>query len=262
MLDKNKKYALSLEGGGFKGSYQAGAILALHENGIKFSAVCGTSVGALNGIFVAMDIIPKLKELWLNFKIQDVFEIQNDDLEKALKLDFNNINLKDLGKGIIDTSFNGGLNVAPLINLIDNYVNEDLARKSDIDFGLVTVNVSELKNEELMLDDMPKGSLKNYLLASSYLPVFKQQKLNGNYYLDGGFYNNLPSNMLENRGYDEIIQIRLQKISRIVKTKNIAKLNTISPKDSLGAIIIYNKDRILQNFENGYQDALDFLKKD
>ena len=53
-LDRNKTYGLALEGGGAKGAYQIGAWKALREAGIRFSAVSGTSVGALNG---AMSVV-------------------------------------------------------------------------------------------------------------------------------------------------------------------------------------------------------------
>lgn len=54
-LDRNKTYGLALEGGGAKGAYQIGAWKALREAGIRFSAVSGTSVGALNGAMIVMD---------------------------------------------------------------------------------------------------------------------------------------------------------------------------------------------------------------
>ena len=53
-LDRNKTYGLALEGGGAKGAYQIGAWKALREAGIRFSAVSGTSVGALNGAMIVM----------------------------------------------------------------------------------------------------------------------------------------------------------------------------------------------------------------
>src|ERR1700722_550335 len=44
-----KRLALVLSGGGGKGAYEAGAILALLDCGLRnFCAVSGTSVGALN----------------------------------------------------------------------------------------------------------------------------------------------------------------------------------------------------------------------
>ena len=48
---KARRIALVLSGGGGKGSYEAGVILALFDCGIrKFCAIAGTSVGALNAV--------------------------------------------------------------------------------------------------------------------------------------------------------------------------------------------------------------------
>jgi predicted acylesterase/phospholipase RssA len=48
---KQKRISLVLSGGGGKGAYEAGAILALFDCGIRtFCAISGTSVGALNAV--------------------------------------------------------------------------------------------------------------------------------------------------------------------------------------------------------------------
>lgn len=48
---KDKRVGLILSGGGGKGAYQAGVILALYDCGINhFSSIAGTSVGGLNGV--------------------------------------------------------------------------------------------------------------------------------------------------------------------------------------------------------------------
>ena len=68
-----KKYALVLSGGGFKGAYQYGALKYIDENWgritglktpMKFNLIAGVSVGALNGIMLAMNKMDTLKGLW------------------------------------------------------------------------------------------------------------------------------------------------------------------------------------------------------
>ncbi len=261
MLDKNKVYGLSLEGGGLRGSYQAGAICALFEKGIKIGAVCGTSIGALNGALVAMKKPEKLKELWYNFDISDLFKLQNDDMEKALTMDFKDIDALELGKGIVQTTFQGGLNIDPLKEFIRTNVNENEIRNSDIDMGLVTYNLSELKAEELMVKDIKEGQLHDYLMASAYLPAFKLKKIRGKYYIDGGVYNNLPTNMLAELGFDDTIEIPLHRFHTKIRPKRKVNKYTIKFKEYLGPIILYKKERIIKNFENGYRDAIEFIEK-
>src|SRR6185437_12814108 len=47
------KRGLVLEGGGAKGAYQVGCMRAFQEHDIKFDAIAGTSIGALNGALLS-----------------------------------------------------------------------------------------------------------------------------------------------------------------------------------------------------------------
>ncbi len=260
MLNKNIKYALSLEGGGVRGAYQAGAIMALHDNGYEFSAACGTSIGSINAAFVAMKKFDELKDLWLNVQLKDIFQFANKEIEKSLQLDFKNIDFFELIKGIINTTAEGGLNISPMFKFLEKHIDEKLIRNSDIDYGLVTYNLSDMKPEERMISDMPEGSLIDFIVASSYLPAFKQQKLQGKHYIDGGFYNNLPTNMLVDRDYKDVIEIKLHLITKRIEVKEKFNRNTINVSEHLGPILIYKKERILHNYEIGYQAGLNLIK--
>ncbi len=55
--------ALILGGGGARGAYEAGVVAALSERE-TFDIVCGTSIGAVNGLFVAQDMTHRLSEIW------------------------------------------------------------------------------------------------------------------------------------------------------------------------------------------------------
>ena len=72
---------LVLSGGGLKGSYQIGAYKALKKLKIKIGVVTGTSIGALNGAFIAAIDYKKALKLWKNIKIDFLFtEKVNEDL--------------------------------------------------------------------------------------------------------------------------------------------------------------------------------------
>ena len=72
--------ALVLSGGGARGVYQAGLVGALAAVGgvsdgsplLPYEIVCGTSIGALNGWFVATGQYTKLRELWYGISSQDL----------------------------------------------------------------------------------------------------------------------------------------------------------------------------------------------
>lgn len=72
---------LSLEGGGVKGSYQAGAYLAFKKCGIKFDGVVGTSIGAFNGAMIASGKGDEMVELWRNIDIAQALSFQPEKLK-------------------------------------------------------------------------------------------------------------------------------------------------------------------------------------
>ena len=56
--------ALVLSGGGAKGAYQLGAWKALKKLKIEFDIITGTSIGAVNGLFIVENKYHTLKKLW------------------------------------------------------------------------------------------------------------------------------------------------------------------------------------------------------
>src|SRR5438105_1684310 len=62
---------LSLSGGGGKGAYQIGCLRALRAFHInQFSAIAGTSVGALNAALIAQGDLLVAKRIWSKIKFR------------------------------------------------------------------------------------------------------------------------------------------------------------------------------------------------
>ncbi len=260
MIDKNVTYALALEGGGFKGAYQAGALKALKEKGIKISAVAGTSIGSLNAAFVAMKREDELEQFWKNIELENFFDINT----KLITFKPQNIldgTLKEVLPDMIKTITNRGFSIEPMREFLKQSIDEELIRKSDIRYGLVTFSVSDMKPMELMIEDIPEGQLIDFIIGSCYFPVFKQEKLNGKFYIDGGVYNNLPTAPLSSLGYENIIEIRTKNFSIIRKPKNKVNRITIQPQENVGGIIRYDKNRVSSSFELGYCDCHNRIDK-
>jgi NTE family protein len=62
-----RNVAFVLGGGGVLGAYEVGMLQALSEAGVQPDLIVGTSVGALNGVFVAADpvaAVPRLARVW------------------------------------------------------------------------------------------------------------------------------------------------------------------------------------------------------
>ena len=254
-------YGLVLEGGGARGSYQIGVYKALLEMNIPIKVVTGTSVGALNGALIAQGKISEGYELWKNINPSSVLEIDENIFNELIDFDIKKENIKKYYAFIKSVLLEKGLNIEPLKNLIKEYVDEDILRKSDIDFGLVTVSLSDLRPLELFIEDIPIGQIQDYLLASAYLPGFKNERLNGKIYIDGGVYNNAPINMIIKKNIKNIIVVRLDAIGikRVVKDRDV-NIIEIVPTAQLGSILKFNEDQAKANIELGYYDALRVFK--
>ncbi len=255
MKDK-KGYALVLAGGGAKGAYQIGAWKAFNELGIEIKAAAGASVGALNAALIAQGDFKKAEELWDGISLEKIVCIPPELVSKGqLYLDKGNIRyLKDLNKSILKF---GGLDSAPLLTLIKDTISEQSIRKSGFDLGLVTFNVGKLKPAELFLKEIPPGELAQFLLASASFPAFKRTTIDGNKYTDGGIYDNIPFQMIKNRGYKNIIVIDISGAGRN-RRPDITGTRTVYIKNSLdiGGILNFNTDVLQQLKLMGYLDTL------
>jgi len=250
------KYGLVLEGGGAKGAYQFGVWTALRELKIPICGVVGTSIGALNGAAIIQKDYDILHELWNNLKASYILNISDDIYEKIKKYEFFNESFSDIFKEIFETIDIDGLDVTPLKELIANVIDEEKIRKSKMDFGLVTVSLSDIKPVEIFIEDIPEGQLCDYLLASSYVPLFKREKIHGKYYIDGWFYNNLPTNMLVEKGYKHIIEVRLNPKKTTYREYEGIDLITIQPKEPLGRALNFDSINSKKNIKLGYYDTM------
>jgi len=244
---------LALEGGGAKGAYQIGAYVALKKHVKKIDMIVGTSIGSINAAMICQGDIKKAMDLWANVDVS-VFGIDKNII-KDLKDDFNLNNVKAGLSELKKVIKNKGIDTNGLKKLINDNINEDKVRNSKIKFGLVTINLSDMKPIELTIDKIPKGKLNEYLLASCYLPVFKNEKIiDDKFYLDGGFYNNLPISLLENNGCKEIYAIRLNSLGRVKKYKS--EVIEIKPNKSTGPMLLFDKNDVTNNIKMGYLDCL------
>lgn len=251
---------LVLEGGGTKGAYQIGAYKALRDLGLEFKGVTGTSIGALNGAYMIQNDIEVMEDIWLTYDYTHFMNIDEESYEKYKNIDFTAKNFNTVIELINKARKNEGIDISPLRVLLEKTLNEEAIRKSNKDFGLVTVYWDKKINPHpLYLEDIPKGRLVDYLIASSSLPIFKLDRMDEKLYLDGMFFDNMPINLLENKGYTDIVVIRLiddflGKIS-LNKHQDI-NVKTIIPSEYLGGSLNKDKDNVQKNINLGYLDAM------
>lgn len=248
---------LVLQGGGGKGGYQIGVWKALRELGIEIGAVTGTSVGALNGAFIAQNDFDRAYNIWYNMDPRLVIKDDPEIYQQLVTREYDIKNRKmyfDYFRKIIGQN---GLNIEPLIELIGQEVDEKKVRASKVEFGLVAVSLSDWKAIELFVEDMEEGRLKDYLLASAYLPAFKSQTIHGKRYLDGGFFDSLPINLMGRKGYNEVVAVELggPGMVRNIKDKKM-KVRYITPSGDTGSMLEFDRDRSRANLKMGYLDAM------
>ena len=179
--------AILCVGGGAAGFIGASYLSAVHELGIEYHQVYGTSVGALNGALFHQRDLDGLKNIWMNIRNKDVF-ISNL---------ITNSGILDTRASIYDAS--------PLEKLINRVVDEiKLLFQSETLYCAVT----DIESERGMLINLSKikGPSRPWLIASATPPVFfSPYRIADKYYYDGGLGENINiANAVKNKA-DTII---------------------------------------------------------
>ncbi len=243
------KYALALAGGGTRGAFQVGVWQALKELGIEVSAICGTSIGAVNGAMFASG--KDGEELWKTIKAKDVADIEGDNM-------FSLPSLVSMAKKIHD----GGVDASAFGDFLSKVLDEDAIRASDIEYGLCTFRTDTKESKELFLDEIPQGKLIQFILASAAFPLFKPVTIDGVEYSDGALRNNLPIDMLIEKGYDTIISVSVKGPGVIKNIDqcgiNIININCRTPE--IG-IMDFDTDAISESIKSGYYECMRVLGK-
>ncbi|HIS12051.1 MAG TPA: patatin-like phospholipase family protein [Candidatus Onthocola stercoravium] len=252
---------LALAGGGVRGAYQIGVYLALKKCHIKIDGFVGTSIGAFNAAMLAAGRDRELLKFWQNVDVGMILGLSDKLIAelKENKLDYGLI--KEGFNSFKQILINKGLSTDKMQTLLRELNIAETLYKSKKDFGLVTVRFGDLKPLYLFKNDIPPARLNDYILASCYLPIFKMEKIiDNNYYLDGGFYDNVPANALLNKGYNKVYAVDLEAIGIKRPYLDKKKIVEIKPSRKLGSILNYNLEKIQDNIKLGYYDALKIVK--
>ncbi len=255
LIDLTKEYGLVLDGGGARGAYQIGAWKALKEAGVKISAVAGTSVGALNGALICMDDIEKAEKIWREMSFSRVMTVDDEWMGQLFQGKHRFGDILSEARRLLGE---GGVDISPLRELIHEAVDEKQIRASGKEFCITTFSLTDFKQLDLSISDIPEGHLEDFLLASAYLLGFKNEPMkDGKRYIDGGVVNNVPVGALVERGYRDIIEIRIYGPGREprVRLPEDGECYLIGPRVKLGSIIEFDGERSRQNMKIGYYDA-------
>jgi NTE family protein len=198
-----KRINLALQGGGAHGAFTWGVLdELLHDGRIEIEGMSGTSAGAVNAVMVADGLArggpeearKRLSDFWRAASRDGDMSKLNRVISERL---FSLIPIAGTPmQAWFDTMSSyfspydlNPLNINPLKDLIERFVDFDAVRKSEMPLFIAATNVHTGK-----LRVFPREKIDaNALMASAALPyVFKAVEIDGVPYWDGGYTANPP----------------------------------------------------------------------
>lgn len=250
-MNNNIIYGLVFGGGGAKGAYELGVWKALAKMNIQVGSVVGASIGAINGALFTQGDLRSAQFAWRNLNLSDAIVLENVLPNPDNLFDIRNIN------AVVHSMFHTkGLDMEPVRVLLKKYIDEDRVRLSPVDFGVISYDLTNRRPVEIFINDMPEGTLYDYLMASACFPVFKSVEIEGQKFIDGGVYNNLPAGMLINKGYSHLIVVDIggMGITRNFGSDNIDIIH-IKPSTPLGGLFDMSKNVTKRSIQRGCLDT-------
>jgi len=194
-----RQLAFALGGGGARGALQVGALRALYEASIRPDLLVGTSIGAVNAVFVAMhgftpQALDALETAWFAAAQADLFPTNMTWL--ALRVFFNRIHANPYQR--IKNFF------------ISQGVTPELRFGDLPHFRIVLVSADLNSYQQVTFGTDPNQSVLDGLLASTALPPWVHPiELGNRFLMDGGVVSNLPIEPAIAHGASEVIALRL-----------------------------------------------------
>ncbi len=167
--------AFVLGGGGVLGATQVGMVRALAESGVRPDLVLGTSIGALNGAFVAADPgeegAARLAEVW-EAVVRDGVFLENP-VKQAARVARHRTHL---------------LSSAPLRHVVERYLPVSTFEELEVPFQCVAACIEDAGGHWFTA-----GEITDPVVASCSVPgLFPPVVIDGRHYLDGGLVHSIP----------------------------------------------------------------------
>lgn len=255
VLSLNYHTGLVLGGGGAKGSYQIGVWHALDELGIKYQMISGTSVGALNGGLILQGEREVAEKMWENITTDQILSVSQGE-----NSDYSVSHLIDSWQELATTAVQSkGVSTEPLLHLIRELVKPEIIFSKELPFYIVTTKTPMMEETVVSLKEMTEETLPYWLLASSsFFPAMEPCLIDGVYYVDGGYKNNVPKDVLIEKGATELIIIDVSGpgFSKTTKVPKEVVESTLKSPWSLGSVLLFDGNRASWNMSLGYLEAM------
>lgn len=261
------KKGLVLAGGGARGAYEAGVLLFLAEvlsrrkDPFPFKIITGTSVGAINGCFLAsvadnfLRGVKNLVKLWGSLEIEKVL---SSNLSGWVSLSYQKLLMKIKRRkrkiprkigGIFDTSPLERLVVKEVkwrnisTNISRNLIESLAVTLTDLLSGKTFIYVeSSLDKDKIIYEDsvmkfIPSRITPIIALGSSAIPfLFPSVRIKNSFFVDGGLRMVTPLRPSIHLGAEKIFVISLKKEKEKVEDLE-APLSVTSPVRMAGKVL-------------------------
>ena len=246
--------ALVLNGGGSRGAYEIGAWQGLDELGVKFQSVYGTSIGALNAALFAQGDLDLARHIWENITIGQIVTVE---AQEDFAIDRMISRKRDVIPFLLENAKHLRADITPLEKLVAENLDEARIRARGMTLGVMTFRVPQLQPVPMTLDNMAPGRLADWVIASaSCFPIFPERHIDGQIYVDGGYFDNLPVDMALNGGADEVVAVELHPEPTHPEYGRMPWLKLIKPRHDLGGFLDFDPRLLARSRMLGYHDTL------
>ena len=188
--------AFVLGGGGVLGAYEVGMLRALSQAGIRPDVIVGTSVGAINGAFVAADparAAARLGEMWQGDALRQAF---SENLwGRAARLARSGTHLHS---------------IEPLRRMLDDMLPGGDFADLELPFHCVAASI-----ERASARWFSSGPIVPAVLASCAVPgLLPPVEVDGEHYFDGGLVDSIPVGRAVALGADTVYVLHVGRIER------------------------------------------------
>lgn len=199
-MPREELTAYVLGGGGVLGSSEVGMVRALAEHGIRPDVVLGTSIGALNGAFIAADPgiegAERLAAVWEAVVREGVF--LDNPMRQAARVAKYRTHL---------------LSNAPLRHVIDRYLPVSRFEELEVAYQCVAACIEDSSGRWFT-----DGDLTDAVVASCSVPgLFPPVQIGGRHYLDGGLVHSIPVGRALALGASTIYVLQVGRVEQPLK---------------------------------------------
>ncbi len=258
---ENAKKAIVFAGGGSKGAYQLGVWKALEELGEHFDIATGTSIGSINAAFYVQKDLAAAEKMWGEVTAGDImangisFDVSFDGIISQKD------NIIPFLKNYLNTK---SVDNTPFINMVKRYFSEEKFFGSEIDYALMTVNFKGFGHNDLIPVEVTKAYMEKeketawrWIAASAACyPVFPPMEIDGEAYIDGGFYDNIPIAAAIKLGAEKIVAVDLNTENNHEGYLRHPSVTYIKPSKDLGNFMNFERNVLDRSIRLGYNDTM------